>query len=220
MSSKHEVIVIGAGVAGLAAARRLQEAGLEPLVLEARERIGGRIWTDHTHAPVELGAEFIHGEYAATWKLVKAAGLPTELWPRAEDGATERVRRLSRQGAILSDESLTHQVQQLYQRLEAYKGPDCSVSEAISTLTGPDDEAIPFVLSRMACVEAADVTRLSAVAVAREVALNTAGWINFHISVGYDALPAYLAQGLAVECGAPVARLLVRAAGSLPAAFI
>lgn len=207
MSGKHEVIVIGAGVAGLAAAQRLQKAGLEPLVLEARDRIGGRVWTDHTHAPVELGAEFIHGEYAATWELVKAAGLPTELWPRAEDGATERVRRLSRQGAILSDETLTHQVQQLYQRVEAYEGPDCSVAEAISTLTDPDDEAIPFVLSRMACVEAADVTRLSAVAVAREAALNTAGWTNFHISVGYDALPAYLAQGLALECGAPVARI-------------
>ena len=166
MPRKHEVIVIGAGVAGLAAARRLQEAGLEPLVLEARDRIGGRIWTDHTYAPVELGAEFIHGEYAATWELVKAAGLPTELWPRAEGAMTERVRRLSRQGAILSDERLTLQVEQLYKRLEFYEGPDCSVIEAISTLAEPADEAIPFVLNRVANVEAADITRLSALALA------------------------------------------------------
>jgi monoamine oxidase len=58
------VVVIGAGAAGLAAARRLDELGLDVVVLEARERIGGRILTLHdpnTPVPIELGAEFIHG---------------------------------------------------------------------------------------------------------------------------------------------------------------
>jgi monoamine oxidase len=207
MSRKYEVIVIGAGVAGLAAARRLQEAGLAPLVLEARDRIGGRVWTDHTYAPVELGAEFIHGEYAATWEVIKAAGLPTELWPRTGGDPREKVRRFSRRGEALPDEVLNQQVTRLLERLEAYEGPDRTVSELLSTLTDPADEAIPFVLNRLACVEAADVTRLSALAIAQERALNTAGWTNFHISVGYDALPAYLARGLSLECGAPVARI-------------
>lgn len=56
-------IVVGAGIAGLAAARRLSEAGREVLVLEGRERIGGRIWTSQAWAgmPLDLGASWIHG---------------------------------------------------------------------------------------------------------------------------------------------------------------
>src|ERR1700681_3750474 len=52
-----DVIIIGAGVAGLTAARRLAEAGLHVLILEARDRIGGRVWTIHTQddVHVELG---------------------------------------------------------------------------------------------------------------------------------------------------------------------
>jgi len=58
------IVIIGAGAAGLAAAHELSTHGLQPLVLEARKRLGGRIWTLHEPdlpAPVELGAEFVHG---------------------------------------------------------------------------------------------------------------------------------------------------------------
>jgi monoamine oxidase len=60
----HDVLVIGAGAAGLAAAATLAAGGRSVLVLEARDRIGGRIWTRHepgVTAPIELGAEFVHG---------------------------------------------------------------------------------------------------------------------------------------------------------------
>ncbi|MSP72950.1 MAG: FAD-dependent oxidoreductase [Myxococcales bacterium] len=75
------VLVLGAGVAGLASAARLQAAGAEVTVLEARDRIGGRIyshpqWSD---APVDVGASWIHGvednlvaEKAAEWGIVTA----------------------------------------------------------------------------------------------------------------------------------------------------
>ncbi|MGW6391629.1 flavin monoamine oxidase family protein [Streptomyces sp. NPDC055103] len=57
------VIVIGAGISGLAAARHLADQGEDVLVLEARDRIGGRIWTSDAWdgAPVDLGASWIHG---------------------------------------------------------------------------------------------------------------------------------------------------------------
>lgn len=60
------VIVIGAGIAGLAAAHSLAGLGADVVVLEARDRIGGRIWTsDHwADAPVDLGASWIHGSGA------------------------------------------------------------------------------------------------------------------------------------------------------------
>jgi monoamine oxidase len=61
---KIDVLIVGAGVAGLSAAAELASAGLAVTVIEARDRIGGRIFTlhpDDSEAPVELGAEFIHG---------------------------------------------------------------------------------------------------------------------------------------------------------------
>src|SRR5215470_18114089 len=61
---EFDVIVIGAGAAGLAAAHALSARGLSVAVLEARERIGGRIWTirpEGSSVPLELGAEFVHG---------------------------------------------------------------------------------------------------------------------------------------------------------------
>jgi monoamine oxidase len=74
-----DVIVIGAGAAGLSCARVLADAGQRVVVVEARDRIGGRLWTDRTgmSVPVERGPEFIHGETASTWDLVREQGLKT-----------------------------------------------------------------------------------------------------------------------------------------------
>ncbi|WP_354002865.1 FAD-dependent oxidoreductase [Microbacterium elymi] len=59
---RFDTIVIGAGVAGLTAARLLSGAGRRVVVLEARARIGGRVWTDRTDGLVtDLGASWIHG---------------------------------------------------------------------------------------------------------------------------------------------------------------
>jgi monoamine oxidase len=71
------VIVIGAGAAGIAAARRLRAAGRGVTVLEARDRVGGRVWTAHdlAPAPVELGAEYVHGEHVVTWSWLSEFGL-------------------------------------------------------------------------------------------------------------------------------------------------
>ena len=60
--AEADVIVIGAGMAGLSAAAELQRRGKRVVVLEARKRIGGRIWTNRSLGiPVEMGASWIHG---------------------------------------------------------------------------------------------------------------------------------------------------------------
>ena len=76
---RTDTIVIGAGAAGLAAARELHDAGRSVVVLEARDRIGGRVWTSYDLAPhaVELGAEFVHGENVLTWQYLNRYGLHT-----------------------------------------------------------------------------------------------------------------------------------------------
>jgi len=74
----RDVLVIGAGAAGLAAAAELARAGLSVLVVEARDRIGGRCYTRRlpgVPVPVELGAEFIHGRPQATFALLREFGI-------------------------------------------------------------------------------------------------------------------------------------------------
>jgi len=72
-----DVVVVGAGVAGLAAAEALARAGLRVLVLEARDRTGGRVDTRHERdwpVPLEAGAEFLHGLAPALERLRREAG--------------------------------------------------------------------------------------------------------------------------------------------------
>lgn len=72
----NDVIVIGAGMAGLSAALRLVENGLSVTIVEARERVGGRIWTEQVAGcDVELGAEFIHGKPEDVLALLDRYGL-------------------------------------------------------------------------------------------------------------------------------------------------
>ncbi len=76
---KERVIIVGAGAAGLMAAKILAEKGKLVTVLEARERIGGRIFTlvrDDFSEPVEVGAEFVHGDPPLTMALLKESGAP------------------------------------------------------------------------------------------------------------------------------------------------
>jgi monoamine oxidase len=70
--SEFDVIVIGAGAAGLAAARRLATARLSIRVLEARDRLGGRAWTwrDSAGLPIELGCGWLHSADENEWCIV------------------------------------------------------------------------------------------------------------------------------------------------------
>jgi monoamine oxidase len=72
-----DVLVIGAGVAGITAARELERRGLSVTVVEARDRTGGRVHTvrDFCDHPVEGGAEFVHTADAETWPEIRAARL-------------------------------------------------------------------------------------------------------------------------------------------------
>ena len=81
MDIKYDVIIIGAGAAGLSAMKDLLAAGHHVCLLEASSKPGGRILTiveDGFDEPVEAGAEFIHGKLHYTFKLLKEANIPYE----------------------------------------------------------------------------------------------------------------------------------------------
>ncbi|MFG2937845.1 flavin monoamine oxidase family protein [Streptomyces sp. NPDC048282] len=78
-AARYDTIVVGAGMSGLAAARDLADRGKRVLVVEARDRIGGRMWTDRgtMPVPIERGAELVHGDDVSTWPLLRESGVAT-----------------------------------------------------------------------------------------------------------------------------------------------
>src|SRR5437867_12533957 len=76
--SVPSVLIIGGGAAGLAAAQRLARADIRVTILEARDRLGGRIYTLRDHRlpiPVELGAAFVNGKPSELWDSVRGPNL-------------------------------------------------------------------------------------------------------------------------------------------------
>jgi len=122
-----DTLVLGAGAAGLAAAAALAEAGQSVVVLEARQRVGGRIWTRSAPGlglPLELGAEFIHGSEAhATFRLLERAGRP------AVDMAEAHWMRRGRRLAPMDD--LFPRLQRALARSSATRGADRSFAELL-----------------------------------------------------------------------------------------
>src|SRR5262245_65651674 len=81
LPDRADVVVIGAGAAGVFAMRELIQSGRTAICLEARNRIGGRIFTRRSLArhPIELGAEFVAGAEAIAHQLSAQVGLA--VWP-------------------------------------------------------------------------------------------------------------------------------------------
>ncbi len=123
-----DVVIIGAGAAGLAAARRLHERGVDFLIFEARDRVGGRAFTLRSQdggAPIELGAEFIHGTASSTRELMRDIGEPA----LPTDGAGFTVER----GHLEPSPDTWKTAERILRRIDV-NGRDQSVESFLDTL--------------------------------------------------------------------------------------
>lgn len=122
------VIVVGAGAAGLGAARRLQDQGQQVLVLEGRDRIGGRVWTDRSLAgiPLDLGASWSHGtDDNPLTAITQAAGITTQ------STDYDNITVFDTNGSPLSDQIATEIDQQLWEILTTIDKQEPPISQSL-----------------------------------------------------------------------------------------
>jgi monoamine oxidase len=180
--SEPDVIVVGAGAAGLAAAADLAGAGSAVTILEARDRLGGRIFTRRLAdgTPIELGAEFVHGR-------------PPEIWRLVRDGRVDAIeasgKAWCRRGTELAPcARLVHEASALLDRMSA-TDPDRSFRDFLESEArdAPEDakrRATAFVEG----FNAADAGRVSVrwLVDSREADAEIEGDRQHRIAGGYD----------------------------------
>ena len=203
-----DVLIIGAGAAGLAAAEQLSRAGLNVTILEARDRIGGRIHSIPSKTgslPIELGAEFVHGARNEVWTSIKAAALNTQEVP-------DRHWQPRKNGLHQADH-LWEELEEILSRVDT-KAPDRDLCSFLNNTHGLSAEAKRFVLEYVEGFHAADPARVSVHSLARAQAASESddGNRQFRITEGYGTLLNWFEgelarQGVVMRLGTVVDRV-------------
>jgi monoamine oxidase len=182
-----EIIIIGAGAAGLMAARELARAGKKVTILEARDRIGGRIWPlphEEFGYEAQAGAEFVHGPATVTRSIMEEAGLtyiPSEgeMWSIRDGELTQ------------TQEVVPHQ-DVLHEKLKELK-EDMPIARFLENSFNDEKFTdLRNAVIRMAeGYDAADADRISTFAL-REEWLGGTEWQQGKIKEGYGVLLRYI----------------------------
>lgn len=179
-----KVLILGAGIAGLTAASRLSRSGLNVEIIEARDRVGGRIWTRRDPAighPVELGAEFVHGKPPETWRYHRPGTI--DLY---EGDGSNWCSEQGRPGPC----NFFEQVSKIMDRLSEHSGPDISFRQFLDEAGPVDDCTRRHALNYVMGFHAADPCDASIASLARDTVAGEKieGDRTFRIRQGYGAL--------------------------------
>lgn len=201
------IVLVGAGAAGLMAARELAAAGRRVTILEARDRCGGRIWplpaSEFGYA-AEGGAEFIHGEAPVTRALLREARLSLQ---------TIKGQRWTFEGGMLSRRAAEDAYASDLHRALQTLTQDMSVAEFLERhFSGGEYDRLRQSIVRMVQgYDAADPSRASILAL-REEWMGTGRSTQARIVGGYGALIDFLAaecrkHGVAIQLGTIVSAI-------------
>ena len=190
-NDSYDVIVVGAGAAGLAALRDLRRAGLHVLCLEARDRIGGRILTVHdplSPVPIELGPEFVHGHPPESFELIARGRLA--IYDAGENSVQIRAGKPLEQGDSWDQIAA---VTEDMKKVEA-RGEDPTFLDFLATHDYPE-RVKQLATNFVEGFNAARKEDVSVASLARDARAAEAigGDSNFRILNGYDALVRVLA---------------------------
>jgi monoamine oxidase len=213
MTDSSSTLVIGAGAAGLAAARLLHDQGHDVTVLEARDRVGGRVHTSYDLAshPVELGAEFVHGENVCTWQLIREYGFGTfDQFPLTNIRAYVNGRLLDQPEFFQAPNMLMYF--RLEQAARAWLNDghaDATIAEASKGWPGffdrpPSDEELLLWNNWCAELFAGDLDQVGVAGLFEQDHSGDGQRIFYRVAEGYSAIMERLADGLDIRLGEPV----------------
>ncbi|HYF09595.1 MAG TPA: FAD-dependent oxidoreductase, partial [Acetobacteraceae bacterium] len=207
--SDPDALIIGAGCAGIAAARALIAGGKTCAVLEAGPRVGGRAFTDRATLglPVDLGATWLHlAEENPLTPFAEAFGLERLDHDTVRQRLLHLGDRFATDAELRAFEAADDAFEDAILRAVAERAEDASVADAMPR-GGPWDATVAHW--RGAQISAAEVERLSL----RDYAASLLGGPNLRLRAGIGALVERLAEGLPIRRNAPVARLRWGGAG-------
>jgi monoamine oxidase len=201
MAAETDVAIVGAGAAGIAAARKIAAAGRRVVILEAADRVGGRCVTDVGifGVPFDLGAHWMHApEQNPLAKLAPRTGL--DIYP-APPGQKVRIgRRNAREGEL--EEFFAVMVRARRAIEDAARGKaDMSVAQAMPKDLGEWLPSVEFYLGPFSCGK--DFAELSVADVQRSSERD----VDTYCRQGLGALLAKLAEGLPVQLSTPATRI-------------
>jgi monoamine oxidase len=196
LPSEVDVAVIGVGAAGIGAGRRAKELGLSVLLIEARDRLGGRAWswTAPIGTTVDLGCEWLHSGDRNPW---------TAIARRAGFTVDERLPgwgRLRRAGGDAEQAGWERASDAFEERVAARRhGPDCAAAELLE----PGCRWNPLLEAISSYVSGAELAHVSA----QDLAHYNDSGVNWRIREGYGTAIAAHGEGLPVALNAPVRRI-------------